>query len=83
MHSLKQLTASGKLSLFLQLHERSSLFGFEDRILQFLHKVSQILHTYIIAHLMGSSSIVTKMTPIRFGITVMKIKLNSQNIFGT
>ena len=34
MHVLKQLSASGQLSLFLQLHERFSLFGGEDKILR-------------------------------------------------
>ena len=31
MHVFNQLPASGQLSLFLQLHERSSLFGDEDK----------------------------------------------------
>ena len=43
----------------------------------------KVKHTYIMAHLMENSSIGTTITQIRLGITVMKTKLNSQNIFGS
>ena len=39
--------------------------------------------TYIMALLMESSSVGTTITQIRFGIKIMKTKLNSQKIFGS
>ena len=44
---------------------------------------SKMKHTYIMAHLMESSSIVTAITQIHFGIKIMKTKLNSENMFGS
>ena len=44
---------------------------------------SKMKHTYIMAHLIESSSIGTTITQIHVGIKIMKTKLNSQNIFGS
>ena len=43
---------------------------------------SKMERTYIMAHLIQSLSIRTTITQIRFGIKIMKTKLNPQNIFG-
>ena len=43
---------------------------------------SKMERTYIMAHLIQSLSIRTKITQIRFGIKIMKTKLNPQNILG-
>ena len=45
--------------------------------------IKQMKHTYIMAHSMESSSIGTTITQVRFGIKIMKTKLNSQNTFGS
>ena len=43
---------------------------------------SKMKRTYIMAHVIEILSIGTTITQIRFGIKIMKTKLNPQNIFG-